>query len=109
MRDQWACPDRSARKPDGFHNPIPGSAEAFDDCPAYYLRQASWGMPAEHLIDGVTHPASLVSEWAFEIEAGARLVDTLPAKGAEAVHLYLHEKRGRDALADELRKKKRGH
>jgi hypothetical protein len=107
MREQWACPDVGVTKPDGYYNPIPGSREAFDDCPAYYLRTASSGLPAEHLIDGVTHPAELVGQWAFEVESGARQVDSLSPKAIEGVHLWFREKRGREQLEDELRRKKR--
>jgi hypothetical protein len=108
MRDQWACPDRAGRKPPGYENPIPGSREAFDDCPAYYLRTAGMGLPAEHLIDGVTHPAELVQGWAFEVEAGARMIDTLSPKGTEGIHVHIREKRSREVLEDEMRKRKKG-
>ncbi len=108
MREQWACPDLGRKKPDGLYNPIPGSLEEFDDCPAYYLRTTGMGLPAVHLIDGVTHPGSIVSQWAFEIEAGARLVDSLSPKAMELVHIHLSEKRARDDYASEKRKAARG-
>jgi len=107
MREQWACPDLGKKKPEGLFNPIPGSPTDFDDCPAYYLRQAALEMPAEHLIDGVTHPAELVGQWAFEIESGARQIESLSSKALDAVHLWFREKRSREILEDELRKKKR--
>lgn len=107
MREQWACPDVGVKKPDGYHNPIRGSTEAFDDCPAYYLRTASTGLSAEHLIDGVTHPAELVGQWAFEVETGSRQVDSLSPKAIEGVHVYFREKRAREQFEDELRKRKR--
>lgn len=106
MREQWACPDRGLTKPDGYYNPIPGSQEAFSDCPAYYLRTAASGLPAAHLIEGATHPAELVAAWAFEVESGSRQVDSLSPKAIEGVHLYFREKRSRELLEDELRKKK---
>lgn len=91
-------------------NPVPGSEFLFDDCPAYYLRTARMGLPAEHLIDGHTHLAQLVSECAIEVESGARNVDTLSAKMRDGVHLYLSERRQRDDHAREMERKgsKRG-
>ncbi len=86
-------------------NPVPGSSFDFDDCPAYYLRTGGGELPAEHLMEDGSHPASLVSEWAFEVESGARNIDTLSAKGREGVHLYLSEKRSRDDFAAEKRRK----
>lgn len=106
MRAHWACPDLGAKRPEGLYNPIPGSREQFDDCPAYYLRTGANGMSAPHLIDGSTHAAALVSQWAFEVEAGARNVETLSPKGTEGVHLWLREKRGRDDYATEKRRAK---
>ena len=108
MRTQWACPDIGAKRPDGAWNPIPGSQEIFDDCPAYYLRTAASGLPATHLIDGGQHPARLVSQWAFEIESGARSVETLSPMAIDLVHVWLKEKRSRDDFADEKRKATRG-
>lgn len=107
MREQWACPDLGVTKPDGMHLPIPGSPTAFDECPAYFLRTAGSDKPARHLIDETAHPGALVSAWAFEVEVGARLVDSLPPKGIEGVHLWFGEKRARDDYASELRKSKR--
>jgi len=105
MREQWACPDIGATKPDGLYNMVPGCVSTeFDQCPAYYLRTADQELPAEHLLDGVTHPAHMVSEWAFEVESGARSIDTLSSKGRDAVHLYVGEKAARDRYADKMRK-----
>lgn len=84
--------------------PIPGSKYEFDDCPAYYLRTAPMGLPADHLLDGYTHPANLISEYAFEVESGARNVDTLSPKVRELVHLWLVEKRRRDDHDREMKK-----
>lgn len=109
MRDQWACPDRGLKKPDGLYNPIPGSAEAFDDCPAFYLRTGGGDLPAPHLIDGHSHPARRVSQWAFEVESGSRNVESLSPKAIELVHLWLTEKRARDDFASKKRKANRGH
>ena len=106
MREQWACPDLGAKKPEGYFNPIPGSPEAFDDCPAYYLRTAAAGLPAIHLIEDVTHPAELVGNWAFEVESGSRQIDSLSPKAIDGVHLWFREKRAREKLEDELRKRK---
>ena len=105
MKRQWACPDLGAKKPAGLYNPIPGTTSDFDECPAYYLRTGG-DRPAVHLIDGITHPAHAVSEWAFEVESGARMIESLSAKGREAVHLYVAEKAARDRNDDELRKRK---
>lgn len=88
-----------------MHNPVPGSSYMFDDCPAYYLRTARHDLPAEHLIDGHTHPAHIVSEYAFEIETGSRSVETLSPKVRELVHLHLHEARARDDFAREKERK----
>ena len=89
--------------------PIPGSTYQFDECPAYYLRTVGMRLPADHLIDGTTHPARLISEYAFEVESGARNVDTLSPKVRELVHLYLNEKRQREDYAMEKRNKDRKH
>lgn len=93
---------------------IPGSTYDFDDCPAYYLRVIGMDMPAIHLINDVTHPAHLVSEWATEVENGARNVDTLTPKAREGVHLWLtemaqrreHENKRRRESADANAKKR---
>ena len=106
MREQWACPDLGIKKPPGLWNLIPGTDQEFDDCPAYYLRVGN-ERPAEHLIDGVTHPAHLVGEYAFEVESGARRIDTLSLKARDAVHLHVNEKVKRDRYADELRRSKK--
>lgn len=111
MRSRWACPDLGADvlKPEGMHLPVPGSDYQFADCPAYGLRTARMGMPAEHLIEGVTHPNSIVSTWALEVESGSRNIESLPTKGVELVHLRLNEARKRDAYVTEMRKKKAGN
>lgn len=106
MRQQWACPDLGLKKPLGLYNMVPGSSAEFDDCPAYYLRVGN-DRPADHLIDGITHPAHMVSEWAFEVESGSRLIDSLSSKGRDAVHLHVTEKASRDRYARELEKRKK--
>ena len=83
---------------------VPGSSFEFYDCPAYYLRVASNDLPAEHLIDGFTHPAHIVEEFAFEIESGARNVESLSPKAIELVHLFFGERRARDIKVRELQK-----
>ncbi len=108
MRERWACPDLGIEKDEGMFQPVPGTDEEFPDCPAYYLRTARMGLPAVHLIDGVTHPDQLVSTWAFEVENGSRQSDTLSAKAIELVHLRIRESRKRDKFADEKRKAKNG-
>lgn len=105
MRERWACPDLKVTRAPGFFNPVPGSEFQFDDCPAAYLRTAGMGLPAEHLIDGMTHPSQLVSEYAFEVESGSRSIETLSPKAREGVHLHLAEKRSRDDFAAEKRRK----
>lgn len=107
MRSRWACPDLGVTREPGNFNPVPGSKYQFPDCPAYYLRTEGMGLPADHLIDGITHPAQLVSEYAVEIENGARNVETLSPKVRELVHLHLAEKRSRDAFASEKRREAR--
>ena len=107
MREQWSCPDLNPPERE-YPLVIAGSDEEFPDCPAYYLRTADMGLPAEHLIEGTTHPARLVSEWAMEIESGARMVDTLAPKARELVHLYLRQKRQREDHEREQRAKERG-
>jgi hypothetical protein len=108
MRPRWNCPDLPRDQWLRPSCPVPGSTAAFDDCPAYYLREAHMGLPAAHLLETGTHVAAFVSEWAFEVEAGARSVDTLTAKGREAVHLYINQKAQRQRYQDELRREKRG-
>ncbi len=78
----------------------------FDDCPAYYLRRAGMDLPAEHLLDDGTHPATLVNDWAFEVEAGSRNVDTLSPKARELVHLHLNEKAARERRVAEMRRER---
>lgn len=91
MRSRWACPDLGQPKPDGFLMPVPGSTHEFPDCPTYYLRTREMNLPAEHLLDGVDHPARLVSQYAVEIRNGARLIDSLAPRTRELVHLWLVE------------------
>lgn len=88
--------------------PVPGSKFEFDDCPAYYLRTAGMGLKAEHLIDGHTHPAQLIAEFAMEIESGARNVETISPKARELVHLHFREKRQREEHDSEKRNEQRG-
>jgi hypothetical protein len=106
LRERWACPDLGVTREPGTYNPIPGSSYEFDDCPAYYLRTASMGMPAEHLIDGNTHPATLVSEWAFELESGSRSVDSLSPKARDLVHLHLNERAAKMSHEAKLRRER---
>lgn len=109
MRERWACPDLGASKRPGMFNPVPGARfDGFSECPAYYLRVASMGLPAEHLIDGMTHPATLIQEFAFEVENGARNIETMSPKVRELLHLHLNERRSRDAFEAEKRAEKRG-
>ncbi len=108
MWEQWGCPDIDARKPEGVFLPVPGSRFEFDTCPAFYLRTASGGRKAPHLIDGHTHPAQLVSEWAFEVESGSRSIETLSPKARELVHLYLTEKSAKSLYEIKLRSDRRG-
>ncbi len=88
--------------------PIVGSTASFEDCPAYYLRERRMDLPAEHLLEDGTHVASFVSEWAFEVESGTRMIDTLTTKGRAAIHLYLNEKSQRERKVSELRREQRG-
>lgn len=104
MRAQWACPDLGRKKPLGLFNPIPGSTEQFDDCPAFYLRMPGHGLPAPHLIDDHTHPAQLIGQWAFEVESGSRNAETLSPKVLDLVHLHLRERRARDAFERDKKK-----
>lgn len=101
MRKLWACPDLGMSKSEGMYLPIAGTDAHFDQCPAYSLRTADMGLPAEHLIDGVTHPATIVFKYAFEVEAGSRNADSLSPKAWELVHLAISERRSRDAYERE--------
>lgn len=92
MRRAWACHDLPNVKEPGHLMVIPGSKYEFDKCPAGYLRTASMALPAPFLIDGATHPATLTSEWAAEMEAGAIRADEIPPRGRELVHLMRNEK-----------------
>jgi hypothetical protein len=64
------------------------------------------GLPAEHLMPDGTHLASLVGEWAMEIESGARSIDSLSPKARTAVHLYLRERNARDRYLMEMPREK---
>ena len=108
MRPRWACPDLGAKRPVGLFLPVVGSTESFNDCPAYYLRSSQSELPAEHLIDGHAHPSTIVSEYVFEIESGSRSIETVSTKVRQLVHLWINEKRSRDAKATEMRREKRG-
>lgn len=104
-QDPWGCPDVGAL-PEGRSNPVPGSDYSFAECPAYYLRTRTYEPgelgrgsrrgTADHLIDGVEHPAMQVSRWAFELESGSIRSDDLTPKALESVHLYLAERASRE-------------
>lgn len=102
----WSCPDTNPA-PREYGLTVPGTDEEFPDCPGYYLRTVDMGLPAEHLIEGSLHPAQLVSEWAMEVESGARMVDTLSPKARDLVHVWLREKDKRQNWESDERKKKR--
>lgn len=95
MRKRWACPDLGSPKSEGYENAVKGSQFTFPDCPMYYLRTAGHQMDAEHLVDGVTHPAELVAPRAAELEAGAISAENLSPKVLELAHLWLREKSSR--------------
>ncbi len=80
----------------------------FRECPAYFLRTVRSDLPAEHLIDDGTHPATLIGEWAFEVESGSRNVDTLSPKARDLVHLYLGERGARERKLSEMRSERHG-
>lgn len=105
MRRKWACPDLGLVKREGCYLPIPGSREEFPGCPAYSLRTAGMGMPADHLIDGAIHPAHLIQPKTVELEAGALVADSLSPKVHELTHLWLREKQSRREYEQEQRKK----
>lgn len=117
MRASWACPDLGAERAIGMELPVPGSTEAFPECPAAFLRGAAdvdalrlrrGGSPyADHLIDGVTHPASIVSKAAYELKSGARNAETLSPKVLALAHLWLREADARDAYALQMRREAR--
>ncbi len=66
------------------------------------------GLPAEHLIDGLTHPDEIASAAAFELESGARSADSLSTKVLQLVHIRIAERSKRDAYSAELRRENRG-
>ena len=107
MRGQWSCPDLNP-PPRDCGLVIAGSDEEFPDCPSYYLRTADMEMPAEHLIEGTTHPAQIISEHAMEVETGARSVTTMSPKVRDLVHVFLREKGKRDDHDRKMREKARG-
>lgn len=92
MRKAWACHDLPTAKEPGHLLTVPGTRYEFDKCPAGYLRTAAMGLPAPFLIDGTTHPATLVGEWSAEMETGAIRADEMPPRGRELVHLMRREK-----------------
>ncbi len=106
-RPRWGCPDLPVSARVDLPRVIPGSSYEFDDCPAYYLRTADMDLPADHLLNGVTHPAELVRDWAFEIQNGARNADTLSPKARDAVHVWFSEESQRREREDELRQQGR--
>jgi len=66
-------------------------------------------LPSEHLIDGITHPSSVVSQAAFEVESGSRPIDTLSPKMLEGVHLHLSETRAKERYLEEIRRSRGKH
>ncbi len=104
--EHWSCPDTNPR-PREYGLLVPGTDEEFPDCPGYYLRTADMGLPADHLIEGATHPAQIISEWAMEVESGARRVSSMSAKGRDGVHLWLREKAKQREYDREQREKNR--
>jgi hypothetical protein len=118
MRKAWACVDIGEAKEPGLYMPVPGSAEEFPDCPAGYLRTAhdvmvlrdrQGGRPfADHLIEGNTHPATLISTDAAEVKSGARSVDSMSPRRLALVHIWLKEEASRDQNDSEMRRAKHG-
>lgn len=106
MRKRWACPDLGQPKPGGYEQPIPGSGELFPDCPEYYKRTRRDGLPAEHLVGGVIHAATLVQPMAMALESGAKSVDDLPPKVSDLAMLWLREKASRLEHEQEEAKRK---
>ena len=118
MREAFHCPDAFDKpRPEGMYLPVVGSLTEFPECPAAHLRTVRdvetlrsryGGNPyAAHLIGGVHHPGTRVSEVAFETENGARSAESLSPKMAEAVHLWFREKATRDAHERDMRKESR--
>lgn len=89
-RRAWACPDLGLVREHSLI-PVPGTDEEFPDCPAYYLRAAADGLPADHLIDGAVHPAELAGIRATEFKNGAISSDDLSPRMLEAALLYCRE------------------
>jgi hypothetical protein len=104
FRARWACPDLGPPDPHGPIQVIPGSPHDFPDCPAYYLRTADVGLPAEHLLDGMEHPASLVAIRAAEFERGAITMKDVTPKVRDGIHIWLEE---RDAAREHARERER--
>ncbi len=106
MRENWNCPDLKAPLLEGVSLPVPSTDYEFPDCPAAYLRTKHdvelltirYDRPAfaEHLVDG-THAASLVSQVASELKAGARMAESLSPGMLELAHLFISEENKREA------------
>lgn len=116
MRTRWACPDLGEPKPDGYHQPVPGSEYDFPDCPAAYLRDCETvrilretrpTVMADHLVDGVLHPSNLVGEVVFALDNGAERIAELPPKVRALAMLHMSERASRDEYAREQRKVKK--
>jgi hypothetical protein len=117
MQRQWACPDLGLEREAGMNLPVEGTLWEFPECPAASLRTASevailsdrLGKPAyaPHLIGEATHPASIVSTAAAEMESGARGVDSLSPRVLSLVHLWRNEHQAARDHESELRKQKR--
>jgi len=117
MRQSFSCPDLGLEREPGAFLPIhPLVLVEFPECPAAYLRRQGDVVMlrtrhrvepfAPHLIGGIHHPGDRVSEVAFEVEAGARNIDTVTPKMREGVHLWFREKAIRDTYDAEARKAK---
>lgn len=96
--------------------PIDGSLEMFPDCPAAYLRTGMdvqalslrWGKPVfdKFLMDGVTHPASIIGAYAAELESGARSVESITPRAMALVHIWNRETQAKRDYERQLRKDK---
>ena len=102
MREQWACPDLGLVREPGMYLPVEGTDEMFPECPAAYLRTSAdltmlrdrFGREpfAPHLVGGMTHPYSIASVAASEVESGARNVETVSPKVMGLAHLVWAER-----------------